>query len=355
MPLSLAEIESLTLKAVANLTPPPISPAVFPHFATRIDQVISSAWKDSTLAGYQDGVDHFLAFCSRNNIHPSLCLPANKFLLCSFAAFESGTRSGGAIANDMSGIRAWHILNNVTYHGGIRLSYVIRGARRNTPASSKCPPRPPVTTQMLDLLHVHLDPLNHLDAACLTVSDCALWGQAHLGELLPESQEKFSPKYFPMVHNLRPTSSSDLSRMLSLPWSKTAREKGEDLFLGKQSGMSDPITFLDLHLALNTPDSSSHLFAYRDAKGDLTTLTKRKFLACCNSVWLQHGFPCISGHSFRIGGTTELLLRGVPPHIVKVLGRWSSDAFLRYWRCLEELAPLHAELLGPRMSSISTA
>ncbi|KAG2053677.1 hypothetical protein BDR06DRAFT_840679, partial [Suillus hirtellus] len=71
------------------------------------------------------------------------------------------------------------------------------------------------------------------------------------------------------------------------------------------------------------------LFAYRDAKEDLTTLTKRKFLARCNPVWSQHG---TSGHSFRIGGTTELLLRGVPPHIVKVLGRWSSDAFLRYWR-----------------------
>jgi hypothetical protein len=27
------------------------------------------------------------------------------------------------------------------------------------------------------------------------------------------------------------------------------------------------------------------------------------------------------------------------------LGRWSSDAFLRYWRSLELLAPLHIENL----------
>src|SRR6267154_2306394 len=101
--------------------------------------------------------------------------------------------------------------------------------------------------------------------------------------------------------------------MLSLPWSKTAREKGEDMFLGKQSGISDPITSLDLHLALNSPHPSSHLFAYRDANGVLTPLTKRKFLARCNSVWSHHGLPSISGHSFHIGGTTELLLCGVPP------------------------------------------
>lgn len=355
MPLSSSDIDALVAVAVSNLssslTIPP-SPSLFPHFAARIDQVISSAWKDTTLAGYQDGVDRFLAFCARNGIHSSLCLPANEFLLCSFAAFESGSRSGGAIANDMSGIRAWHIMNNSPYQGSIRLSYVIRGARRNTPASSKRPPRPPVTIPMLDLLHLHLDPSSHLDVACLAVSDCALWGQARLGEFLPLSQKAFSPRYLPTPLNLRPTSSTGLSRMLFLPWSKTAREKGEDLFLGKQSGLSDPIASLDLHLRLNAPLPSSHLFAYRDASGSLVPLTKRKFLARCNSVWSLHGLPSISGHSFRIGGTTELLLRGVPPHIVKALGRWSSDAFLRYWRCLEELAPLHAELLGPRVSSI---
>ncbi|KIK74200.1 hypothetical protein PAXRUDRAFT_176435 [Paxillus rubicundulus Ve08.2h10] len=33
------------------------------------------------------------------------------------------------------------------------------------------------------------------------------------------------------------------------------------------------------------------------------------------------------GHSFQIGGTTELLVTGVPPDVIKVLGWWSSDAF----------------------------
>ncbi|KAG2030475.1 hypothetical protein BDR03DRAFT_1017075 [Suillus americanus] len=118
---------------------------------------------------------------------------------------------------------------------------------------------------MPDLLHCHLDPSNHLDAACLALSDSALWGQARLGEFLPDSRRKFSPRYFPV--------------------SKTARENGEDMFLAKQSGISDPIASLNLHLALNSPHTSAHLFAYRDSNGILIPLTKRKFLARCNSVW----------------------------------------------------------------------
>jgi hypothetical protein len=39
-----------------------------------------------------------------------------------------------------------------------------------------------------------------------------------------------------------------------------------------------------------------------------------------------------SPHSFRIGGATELALQKVPPHIIKAMGRWSSDCYQRYVR-----------------------
>jgi hypothetical protein len=70
-------------------------------------------------------------------------------------------------------------------------------------------------------------------------------------------------------------------------------------------------------------------------------LTKKLFLDRCNSIWSTYGYPRTTGHCFRIGGTTELLILGTPPDVVKVTGRWSSDSFLRYWRSLEEIAPLH--------------
>jgi hypothetical protein len=45
-------------------------------------------------------------------------------------------------------------------------------------------------------------------------------------------------------------------------------------------------------------------------------------------------------HGFRIGGTTEWLLRGLPFDVVRTLGRWSSDAFRLYLR-------KHAEIIAP--------
>jgi len=62
----------------------------------------------------------------------------------------------------------------------------------------------------------------------------------------------------------------------------------------------------------------------------------------CNNVWASYGWPTITGHPFRIGGTTSLLVSGVNPSVVKKMGRWSSDAYLRYWRTIKEFFNVHA-------------
>ncbi|KAF8573516.1 hypothetical protein K439DRAFT_1250648, partial [Ramaria rubella] len=63
-------------------------------------------------------------------------------------------------------------------------------------------------------------------------------------------------------------------------------------------------------------------------------LTCSAFLNRCNQIWTAQGYPRSTGHSFRIGGTMELLLTGVHPDVVKAMGQWSSDSFLVYWRSL---------------------
>ena len=51
------------------------------------------------------------------------------------------------------------------------------------------------------------------------------------------------------------------------------------------------------------------------------------------SVQGQKGY--IRPHSFRIGAATAAAKAGVPDHVIKVLGRWSSDSYQRYIRTSE--------------------
>ncbi|KIK78179.1 hypothetical protein PAXRUDRAFT_164683 [Paxillus rubicundulus Ve08.2h10] len=81
------------------------------------------------------------------------------------------------------------------------------------------------------------------------------------------------------------------------------------------------------------------LFSFKTPSG-WEPLTKTSFISHCNNVWVQNSFPSMPRHAFCIRGTTELLLQGVNPDIIAVQGRWTSQAFLDYWRQVESILPL---------------
>lgn len=82
------------------------------------------------------------------------------------------------------------------------------------------------------------------------------------------------------------------------------------------------------------------MFSFETDGGHWAPLTRSWFIDRCNAVWIEADLPTLSGHCFRIGGATELLLRGTHPDIVAMLGGWKSHAFLEYWRKIEAILPL---------------
>lgn len=124
-----------------------------------------------------------------------------------------------------------------------------------------------------------------------------------------------------------------------MPKTKT-EPHGARLTITDVDDISAPVSFIRNHLSINNSvPAGAPLFAFRSS-GSWEALTKSKLLKRCNDIWLAAGLPALPGHAFRIGGCTELLLRGTPPEIVMVLGRWKSKAFLEYWRRIDAILPL---------------
>ena len=102
---------------------------------------------------------------------------------------------------------------------------------------------------------------------------------------------------------------------------------------------SDPYRALENHRCINNLGDNNHLFAYLH-KGHLQPLTKHTFIKRVAEAACAAGLEPLQGHGIRIGATLFYLLHGVPFEAMKVMGRWSSDAFLRYlWK--------HAQILTP--------
>ncbi len=72
-------------------------------------------------------------------------------------------------------------------------------------------------------------------------------------------------------------------------------------------------------------------------------LTKPKLVAQIRDI-LQRAeiqASAYSGHSFRIGAATTAAARGIPETLIKMLGRWSSDAYQTYIQIPpDQLAPI---------------
>jgi len=127
------------------------------------------------------------------------------------------------------------------------------------------------------------------------------------------------------------------STSFRIPWSKPTKRWGADIVLTAQPHGTCPIMALEHHLLINAGVPPEHgLFSYLEG-GMPKYLTKAVFLARCVEVWRESNLQTVQGHSFRIGGATEHLRRGLSLDLLQIQGRWTSDSFKLYLRHLDEI------------------
>jgi hypothetical protein len=294
---------------------------------------MSAAWAKGTRALYGSGLLAYHVFCDSRAIPEGQRCPASTALILLFIANAAGTYSGKTIANYVFAIRAWHILHGQLWQPNpLELKAALDGSMMLTPSTSRRPSRQPLTLQFLAGVKADLDLGTPFDAAfyaCLTV---AFYSIARLGELTVPSLQAFDCEAHPKRSDMSTRSDQNgiVMHVLRLPVTKAARE-GEDIYWSAQPEPSDPQAAMANHFHLNDPALDCHVFAWRHPRGS-RPLTRAAFLSHLKELVTARNEQALHGHSIHIGGTLELLLRGVPFDVVKTIGHWSSEAFVIYLR-----------------------
>ena len=172
----------------------------------------------------------------------------------------------------------------------------------------------------------------------------AFFGFLHLGEVVPPTSSAPAPLLVGDVEILKPPSSS-----MVRPHLKTSKTdpfgNGINIFLGATSQDICPVTALSNYLVVR-PKGQGPLFVLADG----SPLLRSQFVAQVRKAlaYADIDESKYSGHSFRIGAATSAAAAGVPDHMIKMMGRWESSAYLLYLRTpRESLAALSGQLITP--------
>ncbi|KAF5383769.1 hypothetical protein D9615_003779 [Tricholomella constricta] len=315
-----------------------INSQIPPDFQPLLYERFFDSLSNSTRQSYGAGLLRFTQFCDRLRIPESLRMPASDVLLSAFVADASGSHSGDCVRNWLNGLRCWHIFNRAEWHGRDPWVLPFRKAANKLGVPFKRPPRHPISTAHLLALYNHLDRNSPRGAAVWAAALAAFWGCRRLGELLPTSSS-FSSSHVSRASNFKLSYVND-SKVLTfhLPSTKTS-PSGEQCILTGTNNIFCPVTALQNHLRINNISSPAPLFSYLSTPSNFTVLTKSLFLQITSQIFAAQHLDVVFGHSYRIGGTVELLAAGVPPEVVMKLGGWTSLCFLIYWRNLDLLVP----------------
>jgi len=315
------------------------------------DESLLSLVSTSTSQIYGAGLMEWIVYCDSRQIPEHHRFPAEQHHLQAFIAARSGAIGVSKLNNILSALALWHHIHELSWDG--LANPLVKRFKRNAitraPSNSVLIPRPPITLRHLDLLRQSLDLSLPFDAAVWATACCAFWGVCRLGETTtpglndpdPTHRACRSSSRFAWTHT-SPQSTSPLPDGASwfIPWSKTTGFVGATIIVSRWDHISCPIRALANHFQINNnPPIDATFFAYRSTSG-WYPMIKNVFMKRCTEIWTTANMPKCSGHSFRIGGATELIERGVSFDWVCMQGRWSSDTWRRYVRSTPRLLQL---------------
>ncbi|XP_067309065.1 uncharacterized protein [Pseudorasbora parva] len=223
-----------------------------------------------------------------------------------------------------------------------QISLLIKGIQKTNPTHPDS--RQPLTSDLLAKCltflrsgHMPPDTARTLDA----MFPLAFFGFLRVSEFTTNS--KFNPTIHPTFSDLQ-VLDKDTIRFL-IKRSKTDQFKnGHFIHIFNLPTPIQPYQSLSFFLAHREAQISSQLDPLFIDENNLP-ITRHWFHKKLKYILTNSGIQAhlYSSHSFRIGAATTAAQKGLPDHQIKLLGRWSSDAFQSYIRsdlCLIKQAHL---------------
>ena len=122
---------------------------------------------------------------------------------------------------------------------------------------------------------------------------------------------------------------------------RVLRGKHDVVFIagGEPGAHFDPVRelerWLDVRAGWGLPEDGP-LFCTSDGAAVTVDMVRDEVKALMQSIGLDPGL--YGAHSLRIGGATAALAAGVPPALIRLMGRWSSDVYEVYCRLSSQAA-----------------
>ena len=216
-----------------------------------------------------------------------------------------------------------------------KLHRLIEGMRREG-AGRERKERLPITVEVLEMMEEDKTNVDLRESSLKALSWTATCGLFRLGELTGEKAARLAHTTLwrgEKAVTADQASNEQISTFthfsIKLTQSKTDVEgNGQVVWIAQPTAVNKMKEWLrrrkeGMQMNSNSPLLMTELG--RAWKTDQVVAEVRKRLA---RAGLRADF--YSGHSFRIGGATTLALRGTPTYLIKKMGRWTSDCFLKY-------------------------
>ena len=284
---------------------------------------------------YRSARLRYIQFCRESGISP---LPLSERSTCLFVAYLAREGlSPQSIKAYLAAIRHWQIASGLgapPRDQWPRLHYTLRGVSRLQSKSSRRSRLPITPDILLKLAAVWAGGLvPEYDARLLWAACCVgFFGFLRAGEFTSTSLQP-SPSI--CVSDVAVSSHTAPSVVrVHLRRAKTDPfGHGVEIFLGKTGKPLCPVAAI-LNYLLIRPPGDGPLFVLKDRK----PLSKDAFVKEVRRALDAAGIVSSSyaGHSFRIGAATSAAAAGVPAHLIKMMGRWTSEAYLLYLRTPRE-------------------